>query len=319
MLGLVSLLLLGLIVGWAVVVIYTAWMLTHPPRRGYSYAVARGLPGDPGELRLPHAPEGLRAASWPLRTADGLDLPVWDVPGADAAGPTIIITHGWGDSRVVMLQRLAALAPFASRLLIFDLRGHGEAPGACRLGTAEVDDLCRLIDAAGSSPVVLYGFSLGAGVSIAAAATLGPRVGAVIAEAPYRLAPTPARNMLELRGLPHRTTLVPALRLVRTFAAGSSLADTPFDRAAHAGRLHEHTRLLVLVGDHDEICPPEEARAIAAAGRGELRVITGAAHTDLWRLATTADQALEPITRLLRPLRASTQPSAPTSPATLHS
>lgn len=284
--GLIYLLLLGLALAWLAVVLYTSRLLTRPPRRSYAYAVSRGKPGDPRECLGPST----RFTSWSLRSpSSGEDLPVWDIVGEKQGGPTMIVSHGWGDSRVVMLARLAALMPHASRIILWDMPGHGDAPAGTRssLGTREVDDLLALIESAekDAGGVVLYGFSLGAGVSIAAAARAGERVRAVIAEAPYRLPITPAQNVLELRGLPHRATLAPALALL-----GMANAEA-FDRAAHARGLHAATRLLVIHGEQDAISPIADGREIAVCGRGTLVSIPNGTHADLWTPPASRQQA----------------------------
>lgn len=299
-----ALLLISLAIGWALVVAYTAWLLTHPPRRGYAYAVARSLPGDPGEAILDDGSR-LTFKSWSFRTHDGLELPVWDVAGRDPDGPTIVLTHGWGDARPVMMQRLIALAPLASRILMWDMRGHGDAPGVCRLGDREPDDLAALLHASGCRRAVLYGFSLGAGVSIAAGLALASAVPLVIAEAPYRLAITPARNMLAIRGLPWKFTLPPALTLLRSIAGLAGLRDQRFDRSRLSARMNGAPRLLVIVGECDRISPPDDARDIArAAGdsNAECLVIPDAGHADIWSNPRHAQLAASSIAQALRAL-----------------
>ena len=291
-LGLVYLLLLGLAIGWVLVVVYTAWLLTHPPRRGYAYAVSRSLPGDPGECLGKDA----KWSTWTFRSpTGGGDLPVWDIAGQSPRGPVVIITHGWGDSRVVMLSRLPTIAKSASRVLVWDQPGHGDAPGSCALGSTEAEDLIALCESTGHTPIVLYGYSLGAGVSIVAAAALGEKVAGVIAEAPYRVPVTPARNMLRLRGLPQFTTLRPALALTGMLRRGTLSwafrGDAGgFDRALHAAKLHAETRLLVVHGERDAICPLDDGQVIANAGRGTLEVIPGGTHAGLW-----ADQGTQAV------------------------
>jgi pimeloyl-ACP methyl ester carboxylesterase len=285
--GLAAFLLLTLGLGWAALVASTAWMLTHPPRRTYASAVSRGRPGDPAELSPPRGFE-----RWSI-TRNGITLPVWDVPGdLPAGGPTIILSHGWADSRIGGLVRAPALVPFASRLILYDGRGHGEAGGTCRLGTEETADLLDLIDRiADGSPLVLYGWSLGAGVSLAVASG-NHRIAAVIAESPYRVPATPARNVLTLRGLPYRCVLAPALTALRVLNPG--LAPRRFDRAAAASRIE--CPVLVLHGEDDEICPVADGRAVAAAApNSRLAVIPGGGHNDLWtdpRLAALSAERL---------------------------
>lgn len=297
--GLVILLLIGLALAWALGVVYTLYLLTHPPRRTYAWAVSRNVPGDPSELVIDGAEgRGLAFTSWNVRSR-GLDLPVWDITGLNPAGPTIIITHGWADSRIVMLSRVRAIAWIAARIIVWDLPGQGAAPGGCTIGTREVDDLIALIDAVRTdqtSTCVLWGFSLGAGVSIAAAVRAPERVSAIIAEAPYRVPATPARNVLRLRALPHVLTLPAAMAILGVRfghglewlwpALSRSRAGKPndrFDRALLAARLPENLPLLVLHGGADPVCPPEDGREIAAAaGLGAYAEIPGGGHNTLW-------------------------------------
>jgi uncharacterized protein len=281
--GILILLSIGLVLLWAGIVASTAWMLTRPPRRTYASAVARGRPGDPAELASP-----LSFESWTFRSSTGTELPAWDVQGNDPAGALVVLTHGWADSRIGALARLSSLVPVASRVILWDLRGHGHAPGTCSLGPRERDDLAALLEHLGgpenrgrrdAPPVVLYGWSLGAGASLEVAAKQTTIAG-VIAEAPYRLRATPARNVLAARGLPWRFTLGPALWCAAPLLALRGQY-RGFDRARAASQLS--CPLLVLHGSEDLVSPIEDGREIAAAApRGTLIEIDGAGHNDLW-------------------------------------
>lgn len=287
--GLIILLALALLLLYASIVAYTAWMLTHPPRRTYASALARGRPGDPSELERPLAFE-----TWSFRSRD-LDLPVWDIRGELPSGPLVILIHGWADSRIGALARIPYLAPLASRIIAWDLPGHGEAPSSTRLGTAEVDDLLALIEHLGpdTRPAV-YGWSLGAGVAIAAAARTSA-ISAVIAESPYRYPETPAGNVLRARGLPARFTLPVALGILNLIFGG--LSRQSFDRASHAA--NATCSVLVLHGACDEVCPLDDGRQIAAAARGALAEIPAGGHNDLWTSPPLAAQAVEHISAFL--------------------
>lgn len=287
-------LLIGLVVWLIWLTWYTLRVLTRPYRRTYASALARGTPGDPSEL--PPGPHGPRTfTSWEFDTA-GLRLPVWDCPGDRVDGPVIVLSHGWGDSRIGGLSRVQRLAPFASRLILWDIPGHGDAPGTCTLGTHEVAALFALLEQLGG-PVVLYGWSLGAGVSIATAA-IAPTVAAVIAEAPYRVPITPARNVMRGVGLPWRMNLAPAMSLLGIrFGVGPRWRG--FDRAALATSLT--APLLVLHGEEDEVCPLEDGRAIAAAAsRGTFVPIPGGRHHGLWTDPALADVCAARVEAFLR-------------------
>ncbi|MFN7020778.1 MAG: alpha/beta hydrolase [Phycisphaerales bacterium] len=300
--GLLILLGFGLALGWALLVVFTCRMLTRPVRRTYGWAVSRSLPGEPSELRLPGTREddGLKWSSWSVRTGKS-DYPVWDVEGLNREGPTVILTHGWGDSRVTMLGsgRVAAAIPLVSRLLLWDLPGHGEAPGSCSLGLKEPAALRAIIErvAERGRPVILWGFSLGARISINAARD-NPSVLGVIAEAPYILPRTPALNVLRLRGLPYRTSLTPALWLISMMhrrlrgLAGSACALDPSTLAQP---------LLVIHGTADAVSPLDDGRTVASlAPSGRIAEIDRGRHQSLWLDPRTSEDAASVLACFLR-------------------
>jgi pimeloyl-ACP methyl ester carboxylesterase len=279
--GLAQMLGVGLVAAWLLMVVYTVRSLTRPPRRTYTWAVSRRTAGDPGELEPSRAFE-----AFVFRGRAG-ELPAWRVIGDDPAGPVVVMTHGWGSSRVGGLKRVHAAAAAANAVVLWDLPGHGEAPGTARLGADEHLDLLALLDSLppGKAGLVLFGWSMGAGVSIRAAAEDAAagrgRIRAVIAEAPYIDPSTPARAVMRLRGMPHRLNLAPAMAWIGlTRGVGPRWAG--FDRDAHAARLGA-VPLTVIHGDADPVCPVDAGRAIAAAApSGRLVIVPGAGHNDLW-------------------------------------
>lgn len=299
--------------------------LRRPPRRTAAWAVSRSLPSTPAEMDPPRRFDDMflnpggepgaggsehRSRKNRLRWRGqghgrGHDRGrMWDIVGDRAWAPVILVTPGWGDSRVTMLGRVAALASMASRVVVWDPPGHGEAGGLCPLGTREPEFIARLAAWAHETharPVVLFGFSLGAGASIVAAAEEAARGGTgaiagVVAEAPYRLPWTPARNVLALAGLP-RATVVPTAFALLGVRLGvgprwrGAHGGAGFDRAAHASRLR--VPLLVIHGEADEICPIADGEAIAAAAgaMGSLVRVPGATHNEMWTVPESARAA----------------------------
>lgn len=278
--GLVILLSVGLAIAAALVLWLTIWRLRHPPRKTYAWAIARNRPGDPSELDAPRAFTDHELALDAHRP--GERSPIWDIEGDAPAGPIVIFTPGWGDSRIGVLPRLRGFAPHASRIIVWDPPGHGDAPGRCALGTREPAMLAALAQHAFEThgkPIVIAGSSLGGGVSIVTASSHGdaiPIVG-VIAEAPYCLPWTPARNVMRLAGYPYRWNIGPAFGLLGIRLGGWRT----FDRAEWAKRLA--CPLLVIHGTEDEVCPLQDGRDIAdAAPQSELVTIDGRSHNDLW-------------------------------------
>lgn len=300
-LGLLNLLGVGALFAIAIAAIHTAWALTHPPKRTYAWALSRGLAGDPGELSpsLSYEPFTFRGA----RT----DLPAWRVAGNRTDGPIVVMTHGWGSSRVGGLKRLQAAVTLAREVILWDLPGHGESPGAAHMGIDEHRDLLALLGTLGDAPLVLFGWSLGAGVSIRAAAedASGLDIRGVIAEAPYILAPTPARNVIRLRGMPYRLNLPPAMAMIGT-TLGAGPMWRGFARDQHARRLGP-IPLTVIHGDADPVCPIADGRTIAdAAPHGRLVTLAGGGHNNLWTEPTLAAQATDALSEAIRATTAPT-------------
>ncbi len=302
--GFAIVLLIGGLTAWTLCVVMIAWSLTHPPRRGFTWALSKAQPSTPAELPPISGAAGTRKfETWTFRSSHGRGVfEAWDIPGDDPSGPVCIFTHGWGDSRITSLDRLGTLATSCSRVIMWDMAAHADtpasraerSPGWLAMGTREVLDLVDLVRtvsegnrAGGRARLVLAGFSLGAGISIAAAADqrVSAMIDGVIAQAPYRLPRTPAERVLAMRGLPRGVTLTMALRIIGVFAGQQASwlrAGGSFDRAAHAARLR--CPLLVIHSEADAICPIDDGREIASAAgeRGTLCVLKTSGHTELW-------------------------------------
>ncbi|MEL6330335.1 MAG: alpha/beta fold hydrolase [Planctomycetota bacterium] len=277
-LALLPLLLAGGVVYWIGLVVSTAWRLLHPPRRTYAWAVARGVPGDPAELDSPLAFETVAVHS------RGRDLAAWSIEGRDPDAPTAVLTHGWGSSRIGAIGRLPDLAAASSRVIAWDMPGHGESPGVCELAHGEIQDLVAVIQQlAPEGPLHLHGWSLGAEVSLRTVAQMADasRVVGMTVEAPYRRGLTPALNVMKQAELPTALNLRPALALIGLIWGGRP--DRRFrDLAETVGSVECPVR--VIHGSEDEISPPEDGRAIAAAlPRGEFLLAEGAGHHDAWK------------------------------------
>jgi len=290
-LGLIQILAIGFVIGLVGLILTTAWMLTHPPRRSYAWAIARSQPGEPSELDEP-----LRFEDEIIDTKSAI-IPIWDIEGRDPNGPVVLMTHGWGSSRQGALKRMFPIIEHASRIIAWDLPGHGEAPSHARMGVDEHMIAMELIEALGieSTPIVLFGWSMGAGISLALCAHIerSHDIRGVICEAVYRTPPTPARAVLDLRGMPHRLNLPPAMALIG-MKLGVGARWDGFDRAEIASGIE--APILLIHGNADPVSPVEDSRSIAdAAKQADLCEIEGAGHNNIWADPIYRDRAAETV------------------------
>ncbi|HEX7008361.1 MAG TPA: alpha/beta fold hydrolase, partial [Phycisphaeraceae bacterium] len=274
------------------------YQIRHPPRKTFAVALAHGDPTEPSEL-------GYASQSVTFTLPDGTTTPGWIIDGRSHDGPTVIIVHGYGDSRYGALSWLPLVAPHAQRVVLFDLPGQGESQAkASGGGLREPADVLAVLDQIDAPQgAVLFGYSMGAGIAIAAAAQAGQRIVGVIADGPYRDWDEPLRSHFRARRYPIFPILPLAGLILRWVARGFDR----FDRAAYAAQVRGP--LLVLHGSEDELCPIESARAIAlTAPRGRLVEFPGGHHLDLASIdAPRYRAALEAFFREIR------QPSASTT------
>ena len=83
-------------------------------------------------------------------------------------GPTLLLVHGISASHRAWVPVIKALAPGKFNVIAPDLRGRGASNGLSEpYGLAQhVDDLCRVIDHFGQTPVIYAGHSMGAYIGV---------------------------------------------------------------------------------------------------------------------------------------------------------
>ena len=158
-----------------------------PPAARLSVAVV-----EPGDYRLVHTIEkgdfkNGKARVWPRSE--------WTLPARGGKAPaepkaTMLVLHGYQDSKEDMMHWAILLAQSGYRVVLVDLRGHGRSTGAwIGYGAFEARDLKQVIDdlaARGlvSGPLGVLGLSYGASVGLQLAGA-DPRVAAVVAIEPF--------------------------------------------------------------------------------------------------------------------------------------
>ncbi len=118
--------------------------------------------------------------------------------------PTIILCHGYRTSRSHLRSVATLNYVYGYNVLLFDFRGHGDSDSVTTSGgNAEVHDLEAAVEVAHLQPetktgsIVLYGFSMGAAVSLMT--PLHPDIAAIIADSPYARSEDILRRLVSYR------------------------------------------------------------------------------------------------------------------------
>lgn len=86
-------------------------------------------------------------------------------------GPTVILTHGYSASAAMWRSNVPALVEAGYRVIVWDMRGHGQSdsPEDPALYSADltVGDIDALLDAAGAKTAIVGGMSLGGYMTVA--------------------------------------------------------------------------------------------------------------------------------------------------------
>jgi hypothetical protein len=200
-----------------------------------------------------------------LRTADGLALGAWFVPGPAADAPAVLVANGNGGHRGLRAPLARALSAAGLGVLLFDYRGYGGNPGSPSEEGLALDVRAArawlLEEARVPAGRLLYlGESLGCGV-VTGLAVEHPPAGLVL-RSPF--------TDLAAVGAEHYPFLPVRLLLRDRFPVAEQVA-----------RVRVPTT--VVLGTGDTIVPPAQSRAVAdAAGSLHRRVeVPGAGHNDV--------------------------------------
>jgi pimeloyl-ACP methyl ester carboxylesterase len=112
-----------------------------------------------------------------VSTSDGAELAVWDLAGADAGAPVVVLPHCWGCSHEIWLPVARRLREQGYRVVLYDQRGHGlSTRGSAPLAVETLaHDLEAVLEATDVRDIVLAGHSMG-GMSVMSLATYRPEV-----------------------------------------------------------------------------------------------------------------------------------------------
>ena len=187
-----------------------------------------------------------------------------------------MILHGYSVQKEIMIPWAFLLAEAGYRAILVDLRGHGQSTGqnfSC--GKYETSDLVQLLDYLTEEhickgPIGVLGLSFGADLALQWAAR-DPRVGAVVAIAPYN---RPEEAFLRFAKEMKIPVSAKALELALGLVA--SRLDLNWVDMSGVEAVRRITRPVLLIGgEKDMISPPadlEQIRQAAAAGTRVLMI-----------------------------------------------
>ena len=109
----------------------------------------------------PQGPEDGERMTHHLTLRDGTVLAYRDI----GSGPVLLLVHGWAASGI-FFEDIAARLADEFRVIIPDLRGHGDTPAGPGKATITdlADDMDELIATLGIAPIIALGWSMGATV-----------------------------------------------------------------------------------------------------------------------------------------------------------
>jgi pimeloyl-ACP methyl ester carboxylesterase len=112
-----------------------------------------------------------------VRTPDGAELAVWDLPGDGPDAAVVVLPHCWGCNHEIWIPVARRLREQGYRVVLYDQRGHGlSTRGTAPLAIDTLaHDLEAILEATEVRDVVLAGHSMG-GFTVMSLATHRPEV-----------------------------------------------------------------------------------------------------------------------------------------------
>ncbi len=262
---------------------------TKPPdtlgwyEKAYVLLVGIDLPR-PRNTELP-ADQASSFTTHRFTTADRFDLEAWWAPHPTERG-VVVLFHGYAGTRSALLDEAKAFRDLGFSTLLVDHRGHGGSAGDwTSIGYYEAADVIAAAahvrhDLRTSSPLILYGQSMGA-VSIVRAVSTSPvNASAVIVEGLYDEMFNAIRNRFRAMGLPPS----PLAELLGFW--GGVQMGFPAHRHNPSGYARNITApVLMLHGSDDARATREQARRVfdQLGGPREFVEFRGARHGSLYK------------------------------------
>jgi pimeloyl-ACP methyl ester carboxylesterase len=197
---------------------------------------------------------------------------------------TVVLLHGYGLAQFAMVPWAFQLAQEGWRCVLVDLRGHGKSTGKMiYFGITEARDMSQLLDVLKnrdqlSPPVAVIGDSYGAALALRWK-TIDPRVGRVVAIAPYGVLSDATLNICRdyAKFLPKALIRAGLKQLPAVLDVNADDLDTTTVLARHP------VAALFVAGAEDNVIPVTDLRRLYAEALpgSELIVVPGATHETL--------------------------------------
>ena len=194
---------------------------------------------------------------------------------------TVFLLHGYGLAEFSMAPWAWRLAEEGWRCVLVDLRGHGKSTGKMiYYGLKESRDLSQLLDGLTNqvqpfSTVAVIGESYGAALGLRWQ-TMDPRVGSVVAIAPYVVLSNAVMNICH-----DYASLLPRFVIRAGLTQLPSVLGVPGDELDTTTVLARHpVTALFITATEDDVIPPAEVRRLfgEALPGSKLIVVPGATH-----------------------------------------
>lgn len=145
-------------------------------------------------------------------------------------GPAVVLTHGAGVDHTMFDVQSASLTGHGFRVIVWDMRGHGQSTLEREARFAAGDalgDLQAILDACQVQKAVLVGHSLGGNLTQAFARDQPERVsGLIVMDSTWNTGPLSALERFALRLATPSLGLIPAAALPRVMARASAVSPT---------------------------------------------------------------------------------------------